>query len=302
MDEWLASIRAALDADDYAQALKVYDQRATPHASAPNAADKRAAIKLVCELLPADDERLAFAQAAIEHNTSGSRSIATFMARYAYGGFPEAASELLHRLADDENWEVREWAGSAAGFVLDDWFAQFYPTLEEWARDARVNVRRAVCIAVMEAANKKKPERAEPLLALLDPLIGDHEEYVRKNLGPFAIGACLIGRYPEATLAWLQHWLASDDREATRWNLAMTFSAGQARKQLDTGLTILTVLAADPRRFVWRATVLPLRNLAKADLQRVTTLLETWRDDPARRPVADEALRYIEKDAAKSEE
>jgi 3-methyladenine DNA glycosylase AlkD len=300
MEQWLAQIRAALLADDYEQALQAYDARATPHAGAPNAADKRAIIKMACATLPGDDQRLGLARAAIAYDSSGCRSLAAFLARYAYAGFPEEATELLYQLADDENWEVREWAGSAAGFVLDDWFDQFYPTLKMWAKDESVNVRRAVCIAVMDAANKRKPARAEPLLALLDPLIGDREEYVRKNLGPFAIGACLIGRYPEATVARLRHWLASDDSEATRWNLAMTFSGGHARKQLDSGLQILTALAADPRRFVWRATVLPLRNLAKADRARVTVLLETWKDDPTRKQVADEALKYIEKDREKT--
>ncbi len=296
MEEWLAQIRAALQAGDYARALAIYDQRATPHASAPNAKDKRAVIDLVHTMLPSSAQRLAFANAAIAYDTSGCRSLAAFVARPAYAEFPTEVRSLLHRLADDPNWEVREWAGSAAGFVLHDNFDQFYPTLQAWTHDASANVRRAICIATMEAANRKMPQRAEPLLALLDPLISDHDEYVRKNLGPFAIGACLIAYYPQPTLARLQRWFESDDREATRWNLAMVFSAGQARKQLEFGLQILTALAADPRRFVWRATVLPLRNLAKADPAHVTALLESWRDDPARQQVAAEALKYIEKD------
>jgi 3-methyladenine DNA glycosylase AlkD len=302
MEEWLNRIATALRTGDYQAALTVYDERATPHASAPNAADKRTAIRLVCELLPTAAERLSFAQAAITHDTSGSRSLAAMVARYAYAASPAEVAALLYRLADDGNWEVREWAGSAAGFTLGDNFEQFYPTIQTWSKDPNANVRRAVCIAVMDAADRKKPERAEPLLALLDPLIADRDEYVRKNLGPFAIGACLISYYPQPTIARLLHWLATDDSEATRWNLAMVFSAGQAKKQIDLGFRILTALTADPRRFVWRATVLPLRNLAKADRARVTALLESWRDDPARQQVAEEALRYIEKDAAEREE
>ncbi len=298
MEEWLAQIRAALQTGDYARAMATYNQRTTPHAGAPNAKDKRAVIDLVLAVLPTAAQRLAFAYAAIAYDTSGCRSLAAFVARPAYAEYPAEVSALLHRLAYDPNWEVREWAGSAAGFVLHNNFDLFYPTLQAWTGDASANVRRAVCIVVMEAASRKMPQRAEPLLALLDPLIGDRDEYVRKNLGPFAIGACLIAYYSQPTLARLRRWFETDDREATRWNLAMVFSAGQARKQLEFGLPILTALAADPRRFVWRATVLPLRNLAKADPAHVTALLKSWHDDPARQQVAAEALKYIAKDQA----
>lgn len=298
MEEWLDRINRALQANDYQAALVIYNERATPHTGAPNATDKRAALRLVCERLHDAAQRLAFAETAFAHDTSGTRSLAAMVARYVYAQFPDQVVALLYRLADDANWEVREWAGSAAGFTLGDNFEQFYPTIQTWTKDPSANVRRAVAIATMDAADRKKPERAEPLLALLDPLIGDRDEYVRKNLGPFAIGACLISYYPQPTIARLLHWLETDDSEATRWNLAMVFSAGQAKKQIDLGLHILTALAADPRRFVWRATVLPLRNLAKADRARVTALLESWRDDPARQQVAEEALRYIAKDEA----
>src|SRR3972149_5197549 len=67
------------------------------------------------------------------------------------------AQEPLRRLADDANWEVREWAGSAAGEVAALHFAGFYPVLQRWAADPSQFVRRAVCIAALRVPGRRGP-------------------------------------------------------------------------------------------------------------------------------------------------
>lgn len=295
MADWLTDFGAALQAGDFEQAMATYDAQANDFTNAPKAADKEAALKLAVKMLTAA-ERWRMAEFAATREMGGGRSLAAMLAANVYANYPQQATALLTTLVGDDDWEVREWAGSAAGGVLDKHFDAFYPTLQAWTRAESVNVRRAVCIALMKAANKRKPERAEPLLALLDPLIDDRAEYIRKNLGPFAIGASLLHAYPEATVARLQRWHAQEDSEARRWNIAMTFSASWARQHLEAGLALLTDPAADPRRFVWRATVLPLRNLAKADHAGVLATVRGWADDPQRAQVAAVALPYLERD------
>jgi 3-methyladenine DNA glycosylase AlkD len=94
----------------------------------------------------------------------------------SYAQHPGEAITELRRLAADANWEVREWAGSATGDVFGDHFDELYPVMEDWLRDPSQFVRRAVAIALMGASDRKRPERAEPLLALADMLVRDPAE------------------------------------------------------------------------------------------------------------------------------
>jgi hypothetical protein len=147
---------------------------------------------------------------------------------------------------------VREWAGSAAGQVFDADFDGVLPVMQDWLRDESQFVRRAVCIAIMGAADRGDTARAEPLLALADTLAGDPAEEVKRNTGPFAVGGKLLARYPEQTLSLVRCWAASDE-EIRRWNAAIVFVAANASKHIDEGLEILCGLASDKRRPVCQA-------------------------------------------------
>ena len=90
-----------------------------------------------------------------------------------------------------------------------------------------------------------------------------------------------------ATLALFQ----AGGENWTRWNVAMTFSAAGAARHLEVGLGILRGLAADDRRFVWRAAASAMRTLGKRHPERVRAELQTWLDDAARRAPAEVALK-----------
>jgi 3-methyladenine DNA glycosylase AlkC len=125
----------------------------------------------------------------------------------------------------------------------------------------QTNVRRAIVLAAMDAAARHKPERAAPLLALVEPLLPDRAEYVRKNLGPFAIGAALLPAYPEQTFPMLRAW-AGRENEVTRWNVAMACSSAAAARYPAAASAILRALATDERRFVRGAVRSAARKLA----------------------------------------
>ncbi len=202
------------------------------------------------------------------------------------------AISALRLLADDANWEVREWAGNAMGEVFAGDFDEAYAVMEDWLRDDSQFVRRAVAIALMGAADPKRPERAEPLLALCDVLVRDAAEEVKRNTGPFAVGAKLLGNYPEATLAHVRAWARSDE-EIQRWNAAMVFVAANARRHAPAALEILSGLASDTRRPVWMAVGSALKNLVKRDPERVVPELRRWLLDERKLPAA-LALRHLE--------
>jgi 3-methyladenine DNA glycosylase AlkC len=136
------------------------------------------------------------------------------------------------------------------------------PRAREWVSGGDSRLRRAVVVAAKYAARSRRPERAEPLLDLIEPALRDHDQYVRRNLGPFAIGDQLLRSYPEATLARIGSW-ANDPDENVRWNVAMTFTAASAAREAERALPLLRGLAEDPRRFVRRAAQSALRNIAK---------------------------------------
>ena len=212
--------------------------------------------------------------------------------------FPDRADDLAViwlRLADHPGWEVREDAAwMVSEFLLAD-FEEAYAWCLQWVRDSSENVRRAVVVGVKIAAKARVPEWGDRLLDLIEPLLSDRSVYVRKNLGRFAIGDGLLRCYPELTLKRLATWARRLD-EQTRWNVAMAFSAAEGATHVDSAIHILTDLAADERRFVWRGVASAMRNLARRRPAETVPILQTWLQDEARRQVAELALEHIPRD------
>jgi HEAT repeat protein len=148
--------------------------------------------------------------------------------------------------------------------VLTEAWAETVPLLREWVGGPDSRLRRAVVVAAKYAARKRTPEWAEPLLDLIQPALRDHEEYVRKSLGPFAIGDQLVRSYPDATLARLRTWMQDPD-ENVRWNVAMALSAASGARLGQKAPDILEFLATDERPFV--------RGAVRAAQRRIRTLV-----------------------------
>ena len=205
---------------------------------------------------------------------------------------PKVTLKLLQRHADSANWVVREYAGTCAGRILNRHFTEVYPVMQAWSQHKSENVRRAVVIAAMEAAKANHPRRGAKLLKLLDPLMRDESRYVRVNLGQFAISLALLKNYPDLTLKWLRKHARSKN-EFARWNVAMVWSAVGGRTYAERGMELLTDLAADERRFVWRAVASATAKLGRARPEVVKPILKRWRADPQRRHVAEVVGRYL---------
>jgi 3-methyladenine DNA glycosylase AlkD len=286
---WRTDFEAAVARDDLPAAVAAVHSQATAHAGTAPAAEKKAAAKFLSRAL-SDDDLLRWACALASSDNDTAKEIGAILLARTYPAHRDEAIALLKRLADDTNWEVREWAGSAAGELLAQHFDELYPVFESWSRDEREFVRRAVCIAIRAAADKRKPERAEPLLAIADQLATDPAEEVKRNTGPFAVGGNLLSHYPEQTIAHVRRW-ASSDHEMLRWNAAMVFVAANARNHVDAALDVLSGLANDKRRPVWMAVASAAKNLAKRDPARVVPILESWLHDERKLPAA-LALRH----------
>jgi 3-methyladenine DNA glycosylase AlkD len=221
-----------------------------------------------------------------------ARAIAAPLFRHYWPSRPDEVQARLLQFADDEDWWVCESAHGTMGSLLIAHFDAFYPILQSWAQHSSPNVRRGVAIAARKAGNERTDEWVDALLDLVEPLLADREVYVRKNLGPYAIGDGLLRCYPQPTLARLRRW-ASDPREEVRWNVAMAFRSFGGVRQLQEALKILDPLAADERRFVWRAAASALHYLGRRQPEAVRPVLESWLQDEKRVQAAQVALSYM---------
>jgi hypothetical protein len=289
---WLAELSARVEGDDRAGALAVAEARATDHAGTPPAAEKQAIVKALVRAAPTTTAQAEWVRWLAAQDSPTAKEVAALLSVRSYPAHAAEVMKILRRLSDDGNWEVREWAGSSAGEILAAHFEEMYPVVESWLDDPSQFVRRAVAIAAKGAADRIHPERAEPLLRLMDRLVTDRGEEVRRNTGPFAVGGNLLRRYPEQTLARIRRWAADGD-EMSRWNAAMVFVSAEARNHVDVALGVLSQLARDERRLVWMAVASALHNLVKRAPHRVIPELRTWLADERKLPAA-LALKRIE--------
>ena len=115
-----------------------------------------------------------------------------------------------------------------------------------------VNVKRAIALAVKYDARDLDESKWKSYFKLIDPLMSEEAEYIRKNLGSFAIGDSLLTRFPEKVLTASQKWIKSDNPNV-RWNVAMIFTAAAARRYASQGKVLLEALENDPEPMMLRA-------------------------------------------------
>ncbi|MFH1144353.1 MAG: DNA alkylation repair protein [Candidatus Eisenbacteria bacterium] len=187
--------------------------------------------------------------------------------------------KLTLNLARDEEYEVRLYAASTMARIIRSNFRAYFRHMRAWSRHADPSVRRQVIIATVAVADADRPEWARPLLDLLEPHMSDRDPYIRRNLGPFALGQGMLRVYPEETLERCEKWLEAPD-EIVRWNIAMAFATPVIPVDRERTLAILKTLASDQRRFVWGAAGAALRNLVKAEPKQLLPVLKQWQEEP----------------------
>jgi 3-methyladenine DNA glycosylase AlkC len=294
-EAWEMGFRQALVQEDLPRAVHILERR-NKSSGTPPGSDKVKALRLVEQRILDPDEAYGWAMRLLQSESAAARSLGamlvpTFIERF-YAQHPRQAQELMVRIADDAHWEVREDANAVLLPLLRARFDETVALLRQWTRHPSENVRRAVVLTVKKAGRERRPEWGKPLLDLLEPLLGDRSVYVRKNLGPFAIGDGLLRCYPALTLGRLACWAGSDDAQV-RWNVVMAFSTAEGARHVDAALPILERMAGDGRRFVWRAVASAMRNLGKRAPERVVPMLNEWLENERLARPAEAALRYL---------
>ncbi len=292
-------LTAALSNEDLAAIVAALDRRGSGSAAVgadpgtARTADKRLAAKLIrAHFTDRPRDLSKWCRQLLEGADHNAHEVGLLLLPHVYALHPVYAQRQLLRYADSPNWEVREFAGSITGDILDRHFDEFHPVLTKWRRHTSENVRRAVVIAAMEAAKPGCPGRGLKLLRLIEPLMADPARYVRVNLGPFAISLALLKSYPDETLKWLNAQSRKMD-ENVRWNVAMVWSAVGGRKHAEEGARLLHRLAVDDRRFVWRSVASAVVKLGRARPDVIKPLVRKWRIDPRRKHAAAVVAYYL---------
>ena len=203
-----------------------------------------------------------------------------------------ASLRLLVRLADSQDWTVRDAAAETGGRLLREDFPVVLDALHKWRGHKSPNVRRAVVIAAGRAAQPDRLEWAEPLLKLVEPLLADGDTAVRRNLGPSTLGRSLLRCYPMLGFEYLLKWSTSMD-PAVLWNVAMAFSGPAATPIARKALIVLRKLSLDERRPVRRAVASAMWKLGRRCPEIVRPELMRWIEDERRVDVARESLRHL---------
>lgn len=221
-----------------------------------------------------------------------SRLLACHLLHGEYASSPDRSLESLVRLVDDDEPSVRDTASTVAGRLLREDFDGMLGALLEWRTSSSPSVRRAVAVAAGRAAQPHRPEWAEPLLKLIEPLLKDRDRLTRRALGPSALGGSLLDCYPRIAFEYLTQWSTSNDSQVL-WNVAMAFSTPAAATMVKKAIIILRKLSLDERRFVWRAVASALWKLGRKAPEIVRPELARWIEDERRVDVAREALKHL---------
>lgn len=239
------------------------DKVSTSHAGTAKTKDKRFAIKEFVKQINdvrQDKERCFFeyGKYLCELKSDNAKEVGISLIWRGYGYDPKATEQALLRIADDSNWEVREYAGSAFANVLRD-NPKLHRKMLKWSKHKSENVRRAVVFSSLAYKNNNDTSKAFEILSVL---MSDDSKYVKKNLGPFILGSHFGNNFPEATLEMLKAHSKSENPNVL-WNVVMCFNNSFGNRYPEEALKILSTIAQSEIPAVKRAVVSTLRHLHK---------------------------------------
>jgi len=172
-----------------------------------------------------------YAFALLKQGDYGSCLVASYVFRAPGVSSRAELKEIIFKYANHKDWAVRETgAGIVSGLLSDD-FEYWFPFVKAMAKDHRLNIRRAAVVGCMNTSfSKKQVEKIARYV--FNPNVNDPEVYMRKNLGPFAIGSFLLRKWPELTYKWMNRWMASGKPMAV-WNVLNAFHATALKRSAE---------------------------------------------------------------------
>lgn len=247
----------------YSGIIFILEEIKTGHAGTAKTKDKRFVIREIVKRIidtSGDREKDFFSAGSFfcSRTEDVSKEIGVSLIWRGYKFNKEKVKEYLLRIADDPNWEVREYAANAFADTLYH-NPDFYKDIMKWTKHHSENVRRAVVFSALALREKEHLHKA---FSIFEPLLFDSSKYVRKNLGPFILGSYFGNKFPEETIRQLKKWSKIRD-ENLRWNVIMSFNNSFGNKYPEEALDVLKSFAGDVDLTVKRALKSTLNHLSK---------------------------------------
>lgn len=277
---------AAVNSGALSRVIETFLSLPQTWAGTPRSADRLECAGIIVHSLPGDQAR-AWGTVLSHHSAPACRELGLSVLEGCLE--PAQLAATAAGLAADPHWCVRELVAFASGRALAT-CPSVTPIIAGWTKSESPWLVRAGIVAVRAAlAGRSYP--FESACRLLEPALGVWHEYVRRNLGPYAIGDGTLRVYPSAAIEWLND-LADRPCEVTRWNVAMAFTAAAGLRQPEAAEVILEALSVDQRPIVTRAVTAAIVRLARTH-PGFEGVLSRWRDDPQRAHVAKAAGKRL---------
>ncbi len=256
-------IKLLISKGELDEVVKILQKYSTAHAGTAKTKDKKFVISQILKHVNANfsgNQKHFFdiGKRLSESDNDNAKEIGVSMIWRGYAQAPVAAEEILLKIADDSNWEVREYAGIAFANALNQ-NPKLHSKMMKWSGHDSENVRRAVVFSSL--AYKEKGDIAKAF-EILRPLMRDSSKYVRKNLGPFILGSHFGNNFPSQTLQFLE-LMSNEEDPNVLWNVAMSFNNSFGNRYPEKSLKILSQIAQSENISVRRAIISTLRHLHK---------------------------------------
>lgn len=267
-------ILSFIESKDYNKLISHLDSLKTKHAGTPKTDIKRFTIKeLTKQFLKTVDKKKSektffdLGKKFCSMNEPVAQEIGIHLIWRGYAHNKKETKDILLKIADSNNWEVREYAAGVFINVLAN-NPELYKTFLGWAKHKSENIRRAVVFSALAYSDQKDKSKLKNAFEILEPLMSDSSVYVKKNLGPFILGTHLGNHHTDEVMAQLKKWLKINN-EHVKWNIAMTFNNSFGNKYPQKALEILKELLSDENKaageskVLKRAVISTLRHLNK---------------------------------------
>ncbi|WP_353852958.1 hypothetical protein [Dehalobacter restrictus] len=158
------------------------------------------------------ERRYACAKYLIQIWSQKSRKIGELLFKSCIIENKSAVVQDMKKMAKSDDWEIREEAAKLfAVFLLCD-FSRNLKWIASNLQNKNENMRRATMLALKYAClNIDEKSKLRKMVNLLDTLLYDGSEYVRKSFDSFTIGDAFLYKCPDIVEAKLDEWLSRND-------------------------------------------------------------------------------------------
>jgi len=269
-DKNKADIVTAIKKNDLKNIITILEKYKTGHAGTAKTKDKRFVVKEFVNFIESNSKDPAKdffinGNALCNLNEPAAKEIGVSLIWRGYKHSSAKVKKQLLKIADDPNWEVREYAGNAFAAVLKE-NNELHSQMLQWTKHRSENVRRAVVFSAIGLRNEIDIKKA---FAIFQPLMYDKSRYVKKNLGPFILGCYFGNAFPHEVIKQLEKWSKIKD-EHFRWNIIMSFNNSFGNKYPDEALDVISLFLNDDKKTVERAVKSTLNHLSKRHKSKVT--------------------------------